>query len=360
MSASSGTRDVTRCRPAPPRPQLRSAHLAAIAAAALAGTVASGQSRGVHVLQATGGLPAFVAGTFEEPLGVQRLSSGAYVVFDRRAHALYRVDPGSGEAVRIVDIGPEHGRLLGPTAFDTANDMIVVADAPNRVERIQFFNERGQRLGGFRLPGRASPRVTLGTLVLSGVGSLEFTGRSLLLNFPETGALITEYTLSGRPVRSIGRLRPTGHEADRDLHLALNVGLPLVDPAGGGFYFVFLTGEPRFRKYARDGTLVFERLMQGREIDEVVAALPSVWPTRRIDDEVLPLVPPVVPTAAVDPLGRLWVSFVVPYTYVFDQDGDKVRTVQFRAAGLVAPTSLWFASRSRLLVTPGLYEFTVE
>jgi hypothetical protein len=360
MSASSGTRDVTRCRPAPPRPQLRSAHLAAIAAAALAGTVASGQSRGVHVLQATGGLPAFVAGTFEEPLGVQRLSSGAYVVFDRRAHALYRVDPGSGETVRIVDIGPEHGRLLGPTAFDTANDMIVVADAPNRVERIQFFNERGQRLGGFRLPGRASPRVTLGTLVLSGVGSLEFTGRSLLLNFPETGALITEYTLSGRPVRSIGRLRPTGHEADRDLHLALNVGLPLVDPAGGGFYFVFLTGEPRFRKYARDGTLVFERLMQGREIDEVVAALPSVWPTRRIDDEVLPLVPPVVRTAAVDPLGRLWVSFVVPYTYVFDQDGDKVRTVQFRAAGLVAPTSLWFASRSRLLVTPGLYEFTVE
>lgn len=347
-------------RPGPPRWRPRLSVLSAIATAVLAIDAASGQSRGVQVLEATGGLPAFVAGAFEEPLGVQQLSSGAYVVFDRRAHALYRVDPRSGETTRIVDIGPEQGRLLGPSAFDTANDMIAVADAPNRVERIQFFNEKGQRLGGFRLPGRASPRVTLGTLVLSGVGSLEFTGRSLLINFPETGALITEYTLSGRPVRSIGRLRPTGHEADRDLHLALNVGLPLADPAGGGFYFVFLTGEPRFRKYARDGALVFERLMQGREIDEVVTALPSVWPTRRIDDEVLPLVPPVVRTAAVDPLGRLWVSFVVPYTYVFDAEGDKVRTVQFRAGGVVAPTSLWFASRSRLLITPGLYEFRVE
>lgn len=347
-------------RPGPPRPRPRPSVLSAIAIAALTIDAASGQSRSVQVLEATGGLSAFVTGTFEEPLGIQQLSSGAYVVFDRRAHALYRVDPRGGETTRIVDIGPEHGRLLGPTAFDTADDMIAVADAPSRVERIQFFNEKGQRLGGFRLPGRASPRVTLGTLVLSGVGALEFTGRSLLINFPETGALITEYTLSGRPVRSIGRLRPTGHETDRDLHLALNVGLPLVDPAGGGFYFVFLTGEPRFRKYARDGALVFERLMQGREIDEVVAALPSVWPTRRIDDEVLPLVSPVVRTAAVDPLGRLWVSFVVPYTYVFDGEGDKVRTVQFRAAGVVAPTSLWFASRSRLLVTPGLYEFRVE
>jgi hypothetical protein len=65
----------------------------------------------------------------------------------------------------------------------------------------------------------------------------------------------------------------------------------------------------------------------------------------------------VVRTAAVDPGGRLWVSFVVPYTYVFDADGEKVRTVQFRAAGLIAPSSLSFPGGSRLLVTPGCYEF---
>jgi hypothetical protein len=311
-------------------------------------------ARPVDVLQSTGGLAAHVAGMFEEPVGYQRMASGRAVVFDRRAHAVYAI-PRGGEPVRILDIGPEQGRLLGPTAFDTAGEMIVVADGPNLVERIQFFNEQGQRIGGFTLPGRASPRVTIGTLVLSGVGSLQFTGRSLLINQPETGALVTEYGLAGTPVRTFGHLRPTGHEDDRDLHLALNVGLPLVNPRGG-YYFVFQTGEPRFRKYAKDGTLEIERLIQGREIDDLVGALPTTWPRRTIGGEVLPLVPPVVRSAAVDPDGQLWISFTVPYTYVFDEDGDKVRTVQFRAAGVVAPTSMFFAGRT-LLITPGLYEF---
>ena len=43
--------------------------------------------------------------------------------------------------------------------------------------------------------------------------------------------------------RSIGNLRRTGHEDDAEVHLALNSGIPLVDPTGG-FYFVFQTGEP--------------------------------------------------------------------------------------------------------------------
>jgi hypothetical protein len=71
----------------------------------------------------------------------------------------------------------------------------------------------------------------------------------------------------------------------------------------------------------------------------------------------VPLVPPVVRTAAVDPEGRLWVSFVLPYTYVYDAEGEKLRTVQFRAAGVIAATSLAFPGGGRVLVTPGCYEF---
>lgn len=317
-------------------------------------------ARAVEILASVGGLPVHVAGMFEEPLQFQQSPSGRYFVFDRRAHAVYLVDRERGEATRIVDVGPEQGRLLGPTAFDTGpHGIFAIADAPNRVERIQFFNEQGQRVGSFRLPGRASARVTLGTLVLSGVGSLQYTGRSVLINQPETGGLVTEYGLAGTPVRTFGQLRPTGHEHDRDLHLAFNVGLPLVDPTGG-YFFVFLTGEPRFRKYDPEGRLVFERLMQGRELDELLRVMPTSWPRREVNDESLPLVPPVVRTAAVDPGGRLWVSLVTPFTYVFDRDGEKVRTVQFRAAGLLAPTSLSFALSGRLLVTPGLYEFDVR
>ena len=69
---------------------------------------------------------------------------------------------------------------------------------------------------------------------------------------------------------------------------------------------------------------------------------------------------PTVRTAAVDPDGNLWVALTVPYTYVYDPDGEKLRTVQFRGADILTPTSLFFASPSVLLVTPGCYEFTVR
>jgi hypothetical protein len=69
-------------------------------------------------------------------------------------------------------------------------------------------------------------------------------------------------------------------------------------------------------------------------------------------------VAPLVRAAAVDPDGDLWVSFTSQVTYVFDSDGDKIRAVQFRAAGALSPSSLFFGKRGRLLVTPGLYEFT--
>ena len=167
---------------------------------------------------------------------------------------------------------------------------------------------------------------------------------SILMSQPETGALITEYALSGGVLRTFGNLRRTGHEDDRDLHLALNSGIPLVDPTGG-FFFVFQTGEPVFRKYDAAGPLVFERHIEGREIDDFVTQLPNVWPRRKASDGELPLVRPTVRSAAVDPAGHVWVSFVVPYTYVLDGDGDKVRALQFRSAGVVAPNSMFFGTR---------------
>jgi hypothetical protein len=112
-----------------------------------------------------------------------------------------------------------------------------------------------------------------------------------------------------------------------------------------------------FRKYDRDGRLAFERRIQGQEIDRALANLPTTWPVRKTEEGELPLVHPTVRTASVDRAGHLWVSFVVPYTYVFDRDGDKTRTIQFHAAGVVAPNSLFFGHGDRILVTPGLYLF---
>ncbi len=65
----------------------------------------------------------------------------------------------------------------------------------------------------------------------------------------------------------------------------------------------------------------------------------------------------MIRTAAVDPAGNLWISLTAPYTYVYDSAGDKRRTLQFRAAGVVAPTSFFFTRDGRVLITPGCYAF---
>ena len=300
-----------------------------------------------------------MAGVFEEPVAFQCASDGTHYVFDRRAHTVYRLPPDLSEATPIVKIGFEDGRLLGPSAFDLGNDdWFVVADAPQGRERVQLFDRHGVRIAGFTLPGRAAPRVSIGAMVLNGVGSLAFTGRSVLINQPETGGLVTEYGMSGTPLRTFGTLRATGFERDRAVHLAMNVGIPLLHPQGG-YWFVFVAGSPLIRRYTAAGTLLFERILQGRELDPVLASLPTTWPRRTFHGEEVPLVPPVVRAAAARPNGELWVSCVIPHTYVIDPDGDQSRSVQFRAAGIIAPNSLSFASGSRLLVTPGPSEFRV-
>jgi hypothetical protein len=100
------------------------------------------------------------------------------------------------------------------------------------------------------------------------------------------------------------------------------------------------------------------------ELDAHVQSLPTRWPRRdSAEGRGLPLVPPLVRTAAVDPSGRLWVSLAEPFTYVYDKEGQKIRTVQFKGAGTIAPTSLTFAGGAkgdRVLVTPGCYEFSTK
>ena len=332
----------------------------AFSAVVLALAVASGEASDVEILRSTGGLAADVVGLLREPAAFQRAPDGSYLVLDRRGHLVYRVGSSGTDAVKIVQIGQESGLIIGPSALILAGSGFFVADGPGQRERVQLFDLDGTRVSGFWLPGRATPRITIGTLTLSGVSSLQWTGQSILMNQPELGGLMTKFTLGGQPYHTFGTFRNTGHEADRDVHLALNSGLPLVNPTGG-YYFVFQAGLPMFRKYDADGRLLFERHIEGPELDAMIQSLPTTWP-RRADEtgRELPLIPPMVRAAVVAPDGDLWVSLSVPYTYVYDPDGEKVRTVQFRAAGTVSPDSFFFEGRDRLLVTPGCYIFTVS
>lgn len=328
-----------------------------LALAAGLGAVSEPSSR-IETLRPTAALPPHVTGLFREPAGFVALKDGSFLVFDRRAHAVYRVDRDRANANQLVSIGHENGRLIQPVAFAVGADgTFVVADAPFGRQRVQLFGEDGKQIGGWTLPGDVAELVRLGGLVLNGVGSLQYDGDHIFVNEPERGALITRYTIDGRPDLTIGRLRDTPYAStDVELHRAFNTGLPLVDPRGG-YYFVFQTGEPRFRKYDATGALVFERVIQGRELDGLLARQATTWPTRGSGSREVPAVPPVVRTAAVGPNGELWVALAVPFTYVFDEDGEKVRVVQFEAAGTLSPESLSFTPDGHVLATPGCFVF---
>jgi hypothetical protein len=311
----------------------------------------------VETLRSTGSLPPHIVASYEEPLNFQQDASGTYFVFDRRGHTVHTVDAGKTTTRKILEIGLEDGRVIQPTGFDvTADGRFVVADVPRAQQRVQTFDRSGRLLTGFFLPGMPAARVVIGNLMLNGAGSVQHTGSTLLISHPESGALFTEYSPGGYAQRSIGRLRTTGFEDDREVHIAMNAGLPLVDPTGG-FYHVFITGKPIFRKYSNTGGLIFERHIEGRELDGLLESQPTRWPRRRVQDREVPLVTPVIRAAAVSPTGELWISLGVPFTYVYNTDGDKVRTVQFIGAGPISPTSLFFSRSGKLLVTPGCYEF---
>ena len=164
----------------------------------------------VEVLRSAGGLPPHVVGTFEEPLSFQQTPGGPYYVFDRRGHTVYAVDSTTKTVIRLVEIGPELGRILQPRGFDTSPaGSFVVADSPRGVERVQIFGGGGIRRGGFTLPARQrTASVTIGPLVLSGIASIQFTDPTVLISQPESGSLFTEYPCPGtRSAASEGCVR---------------------------------------------------------------------------------------------------------------------------------------------------------
>jgi hypothetical protein len=170
-----------------------------------------------EVIRSVGGLPPHIVGLFEEPIGFQQGPGGEYYIFDRRGHTVYGVDARRTSASKLVEIGQELGRIIQPRGFDVSTGgTFVVADQPRQVQRVQVFGPDGKRVSGFTLPVRRDAvAVSFNQFVVSGVASIQYVGPNLAISHPESGALITEYTPYGRPFRSIGRLRDTGHETCR-------------------------------------------------------------------------------------------------------------------------------------------------
>lgn len=316
---------------------------------------------GVDLLRPTGALPVDLVSKFLDPVAFVETSTGEAIVLDRKTSAVYTIDSARTTVHRLLQAGADASGLMTPGALALGpDDLFAVADTVSGTERIQYFTTRGVRVGGFYLPDRLrATRVTISGVAINGIGSLQFGPKSFLVNLPTRGRLVSELGVDGQTLRQFGLLRATGQAPDADLDALLNVGLPLINPTGG-FYFVFQTGTPLFRKYDASGQLLFERHIEGPELDAEISTLPTGWRPRAPNEDRMPIADVLVRTAAVDRVGQLWISLNVPVTYVYDPQGNKIHTVQFGGIAPLAARSLFFADRDRVLVTPGFYEFAVK
>lgn len=177
------------------------------------------RAEAVEVLTSTSALPAHLAGQLNDPYGYSMTSSGSFLVLDRRAHTVFAIDPGRTAMRRVLEIGQEIGRIIEPGVISlAANDVFAIADAPGGFERVQTFTDEGSRIGGFYMPRRTGARLTVGSIVLNGVGSMHYTGRSVLINQPQQKSVISELDMDGNVLRHVGTLRRTGYESDAELH----------------------------------------------------------------------------------------------------------------------------------------------
>jgi len=331
----------------------------ALLLASIAAVAGTGAAVDVEVLRPDAAVPAHLIGRFEGLSALLRTAPGSYLALDRRAHGVFRIDADAGTMERLFEVGYWPGEVLRPSAIALrTGGIFAVLDAPNDYQRIQYFGEGGRLINGFYLPVEGRPQMVIGGTVVEGVGAMAFGDRTFLVAEPNWGSLFAELDTSGRVVSHIGELRRTGFESDPELHQALNTGSALFDPMGG-YVFVFQTGIPLFRRYDADGTLLYERHVEGPELDPLILSLPTTW-KREADDDDHPLVPVLVRATAIDDEGSLWMSLASGYTYVYDRQGHKTRVVRFEAAGPLTPTFLHFSSGGRLLVTPGGYEFATR
>ena len=128
---------------------------------------------------------------------------------------------------------------------------------------------------------------------------------NILINQPESGrAHLGARARTATPRRTFGQLRPTGPRGrpERAPRAERRAAARRSRPAGSTS-----SSSPACRCSAsttRRARSLFERHVEGPEMDEYLRTMPTRWPTRRTEDgDVLPLVPPAIRTAGVDRAG---------------------------------------------------------
>lgn len=242
-------------------------------------------------------------------------------------------------------IGSGPGRLLHPGYLDVGGDgTVFVEDGGN--ERIVKFDQSGNYIGEFRVDAFQGMAVD--------------TQNRLYLGQPEEGSLITVYSSTGIKLRSFGTLKKyseiygeTFRDKDVSHMTALN-RVRLATDKDGSLYVSFMI-TPLIRKYGADGRLVFERRLEGPEIDRLMEAIQKrryiATKSDGVDVRIIALDPVIDPAN-----GNIMVPLVDGSIYVADRDGNKLSILRpawtNRGDGTFRPFVAGLGANGEFMVTP--------
>ena len=258
-----------------------------VAAASMLVVTALGATSGRAVAFEPGGDPAIgrrpgaaPGGTLWRAGRLPAGSEGDYFVVDRRGHTVSRIDRAMTAITPLLAIGHEAGRVLRPFGFDLGVGEFAIADAPGATERVQVFTTSGSRVSAFTLSSRSEAQGATGR------PGPQRRQRHAPDESTHDPAESTRHRRPRQRVRHPGPGAPErGHTSRHGSRWRCAVA-PGVQrgPAGAHSWrrplFRLPDGRSRFRKYNAAGTLVFERAIQGRELDALVQTQPTTWPRR--------------------------------------------------------------------------------
>ncbi len=237
-----------------------------------------------------------------------------YYVSDRKRHSVIVFNERFEIQREIGGIGSAPGRLFRPGYIEVSDDGIIyVQDGGN--ERIQSFTLDGTHLGTFS----TEPYM----------GFAAGTRGEIYLGQPEKGALISVHSREGKLLRSFGKLKDYSDfygEAFRDRNEefsnAINRVRLSVDRDGNILASFMLI--PLIQKYTRDGELVFERRLEGPEIDALTQS-----PSGRLTMSMDGFVGEIIALEAIPlPNGEIGVVLTDRSIYVADQSGQRLRVLR--------------------------------
>lgn len=242
-------------------------------------------------------------------------------------------------------IGSGPGRLFHPGYLDVGGDgTVFVEDGGN--ERIVKFDQSGHYTGEFRVNAFQGMAVD--------------TQDHLYLGQPEEGSLITVYSSAGTRLRSFGQLKKYSeiygesfHDKDSSYNVALN-RVRLATDKDGYLYVSFMI-TPLIQKYAPDGTLMFERRLEGPEIDRLMDAIQKrryiATKSDGVDVRIIALDPVIDPAN-----GNIMVPLVDGSIYVTDREGNKVSLLRpawaNRGDGTFRPFVAGLGANGEFMATP--------